>query len=97
MLDIKDIKGLKSEKILKTYNGKNPYINYMKKKYMTEKSYFLTTNQAKYVKLYHDKEPKIINKVTEISNYFSEQLQKEHKLKNPPKKMRFSHNIFTIF
>ena len=87
MLDIKDIKGLKSEKILKTYNGKNPYINYMKKKYMTEKSYFLTTNQAKYVKLYHDKEPKIINKVTEISNYFSEQLQKEHKLKNPPKKI----------
>ncbi len=67
--------------------SKTRYINYMKKKYMTEKSYFLTTNQAKYVKLYHDKEPKIINKVTEISNYFSEQLQKEHKLKNPPKKI----------
>jgi len=35
MLDIKDIKGLKSEEILKSYEGKNPYINYMKKKYMT--------------------------------------------------------------
>ena len=48
MLNIKDIKGLESEDILKIYEGKNPYINYMKKKYMTEKSYFLTTNQAKY-------------------------------------------------
>jgi len=87
MLDIKDIKGLNSEKILKSYEGKNPYINYMKKKYMTEKSYFLTTNQAKYVRLYHNKEPKKINKITEITDYYSEQLKKEYKLKNPPKKI----------
>ena len=33
MLDIKDIKGLGGEEMLKQYNGKNPYINYMKKKY----------------------------------------------------------------
>ena len=32
MLDIKDIKGLGGEEMLKQYNGKNPYINYMKKK-----------------------------------------------------------------
>jgi len=87
MLDIKDIKGLKSEEILKSYEGKNPYINYMKKKYMTEKSYFLTTNQAKYVRLYHNIEPKKINKITEITDYYSEQLKKEHNLKNPPKKI----------
>jgi len=87
MLDIKDIKGMKSEEILELYGGKNPYINYMKKKYMTEKSYFLTTNQAKYVRLYHNIPPKVINKVTEITDYFSEQLQEEHKLKNPPKKI----------
>ena len=87
MLNIKDIKGLESEDILKIYEGKNPYINYMKKKYMTEKSYFLTTNQAKYVRLYHNIPPKRINKVTEITDYFSEQLQEEHKLKNAPKKI----------
>ena len=87
MLDIKDIKGLKSEEILKSYEGKNPYINYMKKKYMTEKSYFLTTNQAKYVRLYHNKEPKKINKIIEITDYYSEQLKKEHNLKTPPKKI----------
>ena len=43
MLDIKDIKGLKIEELLVTYEGKNPYINYIKKKYQTEKYYFLTT------------------------------------------------------
>ena len=42
MLDIKDIKGLDSEELLKSYKGKNPYINYMKKKTLTEKKYFLT-------------------------------------------------------
>mgnify|MGYP006409452953 CR=1 FL=1 len=80
MLDIKDIKGLKSEEVLKSYNGNNPYINYMKKKNMTEKSYFLTSNQSKYVRLYYDVEPKNINKVIEITDYFGEQLKEEHKL-----------------
>ena len=28
MLDIKDIKGLGAEELLKSYEGKNPYINY---------------------------------------------------------------------
>ena len=63
MLDIKDIKGLKSEELLKTYEGKNPYINYMKKKSETEKSYFLTNNQSKYVKNYFNFMPKPINKI----------------------------------
>jgi len=87
MLDIKDIKGLKSEEVLKSYKGNNPYINYMKKKNMTEKSYFLTTNQSKYVRLYYDVEPKNINKVIEITEYFGEQLKEKHKLKNLPKKI----------
>ena len=87
MLDIKDIKGLKSEEVLKLYSGNNPYINYMKKKNMTEKSYFLTSNQSKYVRLYYDVEPKNINKVIEITEYFGEQLKEEHKLKNLPKKI----------
>ena len=80
MLDIKDIKGLDSEDMLKSYNGKNPYINYMKKKSLTEKKYFLTTNQSKYVKSYYNFIPKEINKIIEITNYYSEQLKEEHKL-----------------
>jgi SNF2 family DNA or RNA helicase len=87
MLDIKDINNLDSESMLMTYEGKNPYIIYMKKKMMTEKKYFLTNNQSKYVKKYYSVEPKKINKVIELTNYFSEQLQEEHKLKKPPKKI----------
>ena len=87
MLDIKDINNLDSESMLMTYEGKNPYIVYMKKKMMSEKKYFLTNNQSKYVKNYYSVEPKKMEKVIELTNYFSEQLQEEHKLKNPPKKI----------
>ena len=87
MLDIKDINNLDSESMLMTYEGKNPYITYMKKKMMTEKKYFLTNSQSKYVKNYYSVEPKKMDKVIELTNYFSEQLQEEHKLKNPPKKI----------
>ena len=87
MLDIKDIKGLGGEELLKEYNGNNPYINYMKKKYLNEKSYFLTTNQSKYVKKFHLFEPKQLNKVVELTNYFAEQICEEHKLHTPIKKI----------
>ena len=87
MLDIKDINNLDSESMLMTYEGKNPYIIYMKKKKMTEKKYFLTNNQSKYVKNYYSVEPKKMDKVIELTDYFSEQLQEEHKLKNQPKKI----------
>ena len=86
MLDIKDINNLDSESMLMTYEGKNPYIIYMKKKKMTEKKYFLTNNQSKYVKNYYSVEPKKMDKVIELTDYFSEQLQEEHKLKTQPKK-----------
>ena len=87
MLDIKDIKGLGVEELLKTYSGKNPYISYMKKKYLTEKNYFLTTNQTKYVKKFFEFEPKKLNKVVKITDYYSEQLMEEHKLKTPFQKV----------
>ncbi len=87
MLDIKDIKNLDSESMLMSYEGKNPYIIYMKKKMKSEKKYFLTNNQSNYIKNYFDFEPKKINKVIELTNYFSEQLQEEHKLKNQPNRI----------
>ena len=86
-MDIKDIKGLGSEALLESYNGKNPYINYMKKKYTLEKSYFLTTNQAKYVKKFFNTEPKNLNKIIEITNYFADQLKEEYNLKVPIKRI----------
>jgi len=73
--------------MLMNYEGKNPYIIYMKKKMCSEKKYFLTNSQSNYVKNYFTFEPKKIDKVIELTNYFSEQLQEEHKLKNLPKRI----------
>ena len=87
MLDINDIKGLKIEELLVTYNGKNPYINYIKKKYETEKSYFLTNSQTKYITNYFNYIPKNINKIVEITEYFSIQLKEEYKLTTPINKI----------
>jgi hypothetical protein len=87
MLDVKDIKNLDSEDLLITYEGNNPYINYMKKKLQTEKKYFLTNNQSNYIRKYFNFEPKKINKVIELTNYYAEELKEEHKLKILPKKI----------
>lgn len=87
MLEVGDIKNLDSETLLMSYKGKNPYIRYMKKKLETEKNYFLTNNQSNYVKKYFNSEPKNLNKVVELTDYFAEELKEEHKLKIKPKKI----------
>jgi SWI/SNF-related matrix-associated actin-dependent regulator 1 of chromatin subfamily A len=87
MLDVKDIKNLDGETLLMTYEGKNPYIRYMKKKLETEKNYFLTNNQANYVKNYFNYEPKTLNKVIDLTDYFAGELKEEHNLKITPKRI----------
>ena len=87
MLEITDINNLDSDTLLMSYEGKNPYIKYMKRKLETEKKYFLSNSQSNYIKNYFNFEPKNINKVVELTNYFSEELKEEHKLKITPKKI----------
>jgi len=87
MLEITDINNLDSDTLLMSYEGKNPYIKYMKRKLETEKKYFLSNSQSNYIKNYFNFEPKNINKVIELTNYFSEELKQEHKLKITPKKI----------
>lgn len=87
MLDVKDIKNLDGETLLMSYEGKNPYIRYMKKKLETEKKYFLTNNQTNYIKSYFTIEPKPLNRVFEITDYFADELKETHKLKIKPKRV----------
>jgi SWI/SNF-related matrix-associated actin-dependent regulator of chromatin subfamily A-like protein 1 len=87
MLEITDINNLDSDTLLMSYEGKNPYIKYMKRKLETEKKYFLSNSQSNYIKNYFNFEPKNVNKVIELTNYFSEELKEEHKLKITPKKI----------
>jgi hypothetical protein len=87
MLDINDINNLDTENLLLTYEGKNPYILYLKKKLSIDKKYILTNNQLNYIRKYFHVEPKHLNKVVEITNYFSEEIKEKYELKNPPKKI----------
>ncbi len=87
MLNIKDFNNLDTENLLLTYEGKNPYILYLKKKLSIDKKYILTNNQLNYIRKYFNVEPKQLNKVVEITNYFSEEIKEKYKLKNPPKKI----------
>jgi hypothetical protein len=87
MLNIKDFNNLDTENLLLTYEGKNPYILYLKKKLSIDKKYILTNNQLNYIRKYFNVEPKQLNRVVEITNYFSEEIKEKYKLKNPPKKI----------
>ena len=87
MLDIKDINNLDTENLLSSYEGKNPYILYLKKKISIDKKYILTNNQLNYIKKYFTVEPKQLNKIVEITNYFSEEIKEKYQLKNPPQKI----------
>jgi SWI/SNF-related matrix-associated actin-dependent regulator 1 of chromatin subfamily A len=87
MLNIKDFNNLDTENLLLTYEGKNPYILYLKKKLSIDKKYILTNNQLNYIRKYFNVEPKQLNRVVELTNYFSEEIKEKYKLKNPPKKI----------
>ena len=87
MLDINDINNLDTENLLLTYEGKNPYILYLKKKLSIDKKYILTNNQLNYIRKYFHVDPKHLNKVVEITNYFSEEIKEKYELKNPPQKI----------
>jgi len=87
MLDINDINNLDTENLLLTYEGKNPYILYLKKKLSIDKKYILTNNQLNYIRKYFHVDPKHLNKIVEITNYFSEEIKEKYELKNPPQKI----------
>lgn len=87
MINLNHLTGKDAEDILKLYEGKNPYIRFMKKKFLTEKKYFLSKNQVSYIKDFHNVDPREINKVVELTEYFAKQLIDEHKLTTPIKKI----------
>ena len=87
MLDIKNFNNLDTENLLLKYKGKNPYILFLNKKLSIDKKYVLTNNQLNYIRKYFNVEPKQLNKVVEITNYFSEEIKEKYNLKNPPKKI----------
>lgn len=74
--------------ILEKYEGKNPYLKKLKIKLKESKGKMsLTQTQSKYILDNHDKEPILLNKVIEISDYLATELQKSNYLKILPKRI----------
>jgi len=88
LINLNDIKGVKAIKLLREYEGKNPYIKKLKHKLNQTKKLKLTENQSKYIIDNHDKEPQFINKIISITEWLGDELMKNEKLSFSPKKIQ---------
>ena len=73
--------------ILKNYNGNNSYILLLKHHVVVlGDSSCLNEFSTEYILRNHETEPKTINKVTRISDWYGEAIQKKYSLDFTPKK-----------
>lgn len=87
MINIDDIGGYSSISKLRDYDGKNPYIKKLKKKLLKDGKITLTDFQKSYILDNYDKEPMLINKIVNISEYLGEALQKQEELSFKPERI----------
>ena len=64
-------------KILKDYSGDNPYILKLKNRVFVYETKSLNDFEAEYVLLNHDKEPKEINKIIKVADWWGDRKQEE--------------------
>ena len=87
MIRLEDIGGRSANDRLKKYEGKNPYIQELKLKFLNKKGFTLTDNQSKYVLDNFDKEPVYLNKVIGITPWLGEELQNQYELSFKPERI----------
>jgi SWI/SNF-related matrix-associated actin-dependent regulator 1 of chromatin subfamily A len=87
LINIDDIGGYSSISKLRDYDGKNPYIKKLKKKLLKDGKITLTDFQKSYILDNYDKEPMLINKIVNISEYLGEALQKQEELSFKPERI----------
>ena len=87
MINLDDIGGYSALSRLRDYEGKNPYIKKLKKKLLKDGKIILTDSQRKYILDNHDKEPILINKVVNISEFLGDALQKQEELSFKPERI----------
>jgi hypothetical protein len=73
--------------LLENYEGINPYILKLKHEYKKNKKILLTDNQSKYIVRNHDREPQMINRVINITEYLGLELQKQDALSFVPQRI----------
>jgi hypothetical protein len=87
LINLDEIGGYSAISKLKGYEGKNPYIKKMKKKLLADGKIILTPTQSKYVMDNFDKEPMLINKIVNITEFLGESLQQNEKLTFKPERI----------
>ena len=70
----------KAYQILKEYNGENSYIIDLKNSIFAYKSSTLNDFQVEFILRNYDKEPKYINKLVKIADWYGEILQKKYEM-----------------
>lgn len=93
MINLDEIGGYSAISKLKDYEGKNPYIKKMKKKLLANGKLTLTEAQSKYIMDNFDKEPMLINKVVNISEFLGESLQQNEKLSFKPERILIEYML----
>jgi len=87
LIELNDIKGYSTINRLKDYKGKNPYILKLKHSLLKNGKINLSETQVKYIDVNFDREPDLINKVIEITDFLAESLKKDNNLSILPKKI----------
>lgn len=87
MIKLENIPGSEAIKLLREYEGKNPYIKKLKSDLVKYDKINLTETQSKYIINNHDREPQFINKIITISEWLGQELQKNEGLSFIPERI----------
>ena len=77
-----------AHKLLKEYSGTNSYIIRLKNSVFVYKTKTMNDFEAEYVLYNHDKEPRLINKIVKIPDWYGEKLQNDLELDFLPEKIK---------
>jgi hypothetical protein len=77
-------------KLLKEYNGENSYIINLKNSVYAYKIKTLNDFEIEYILSNYDFEPKLINKIVKIADWYGEKLQNDLELDFLPEKMKIT-------
>jgi len=87
LISLDDLQGHSALSLLENYEGINPYILKLKHEYRKNKKILLTDNQSKYIVQNHNREPQMINRVINITEYLGLELQKQDNLSFVPQRI----------
>jgi len=77
-----------AHKFLKEYNGINSYIRNLKNSVFVYKTKSLNDFEIEYILKNHDKEPRLINKIVRITEWFGQKKQKDLELEFTPNRFK---------